>query len=86
MLGLAPEELTTEELEYYDARYPVLVTLRCRKADMTLKKVPARSSRPDVRLLTGRAGAIHSKIASVTACRQGARQIRTIAGVLVRTA
>lgn len=31
-LGLAHEELTTDELEYDDPRYPVLVTLRCRKA------------------------------------------------------
>jgi methyltransferase family protein len=31
MLGLAQEELTEAELEYQDDRYPVLVTLRCRK-------------------------------------------------------
>jgi SAM-dependent methyltransferase len=32
MLGLAQEELTLEELEYQDDRYPALVTLYCRKA------------------------------------------------------
>jgi hypothetical protein len=31
LLGLAQEELTEHELEYQDARYPVLVTLRCQK-------------------------------------------------------
>jgi methyltransferase family protein len=31
MLGLAHEELTPSELDVYDARYPVLVTLSCRK-------------------------------------------------------
>jgi hypothetical protein len=31
MLGLAQEELTRDELEYQDDRYPVLVTFYCRK-------------------------------------------------------
>jgi len=31
LLGLAHEELTADELDYQDPRYPVLVTLRCRK-------------------------------------------------------
>jgi hypothetical protein len=31
LLGLAHEELTADELEYQDPRYPVLVTLRCRR-------------------------------------------------------
>lgn len=32
MLGLAHEELTPAELDVQDERYPVLVSLRCRKA------------------------------------------------------
>lgn len=32
MLGLAQEELTTKELERHDPRYPVLITIYCRKA------------------------------------------------------
>jgi hypothetical protein len=31
MLGLALEELTVEELSANDPRYPLLVTIRCRK-------------------------------------------------------
>jgi SAM-dependent methyltransferase len=31
MHGLAHEELTTEELDAHDPRYPVLITIRCRK-------------------------------------------------------
>ena len=31
MLGLASEELSPRELAFHDPRYPVLVTLRCRK-------------------------------------------------------
>ena len=31
MLGLALEELSTRELDEHDRRFPVLVSLRCRK-------------------------------------------------------
>jgi hypothetical protein len=31
MLGLAHEELTPDELDVHDPRYPVLVTLVCRR-------------------------------------------------------
>ena len=37
MLGLAVEELTTAELDVRDARYPVLVTLFCRKPARTVR-------------------------------------------------
>ena len=33
LLGVAVEELTPAELDYEDRRYPVLVTLFCRKSD-----------------------------------------------------
>jgi hypothetical protein len=31
MMGLAAEELTKDELDVFDSRYPVVVTLACRK-------------------------------------------------------